>query len=340
MPVERLRHHGIDVTDPQQFRDIGYLCHLADPDGYVIELLQHKFDENHTPDVADPALALGAPPTLGQITIRVTHIERSLGFYRDFLGMELLSRQEVAPSEFTLYFLAYTDEAPPRSDLDAVENREWLWQRPYTTIELQHVWGRDRGDFSYRTEENSPLGFRGITIAAEDRSDFRREARKAGVDIETTPAPDRTARPPTPHHVRSGRHGHPHRRPDLTSVVGKDVEQAPEGIAHIEAPYAPGLGHGAVFHLMPRLDDAAMDLVQVVDLDRQVGYGRSRTAFRCDAHLRFCHGVRREGYDPPEIHHDVHVQDVPVERPGGGDVLGTDIRHDPLDCHDRLHQPN
>lgn len=194
---ERLRHHGVEVTDPHQFRDIGYLCHLADPDGYVIELLQHKFEENHTPGAADPALALGAPPTLGQITIRVTHIERSLGFYRDFLGMELLSRQEVAPSEFTLYFLAYTDEAPPRTDLDAVENREWLWQRPYTTIELQHVWGRDRGDFSYRTEESSPLGFRGITIAAEDRTDFRREARKAGVDIETVPR-------------RTGPQGRPH----------------------------------------------------------------------------------------------------------------------------------
>ena len=151
---ERLRHHGIEVTDPHQFRDIGYLCHLADPDGYVIELLQHKFAENHTPTVADPALALGAPPTLGQITIRVTDIERSLAFYRGFLGMDLLSRQVVEPSEFTLYFLAFTDEAQPRSDLDAVENREWLWQRPYTTIELQHVWGRDDGSFRYRTDEN------------------------------------------------------------------------------------------------------------------------------------------------------------------------------------------
>ena len=39
---------------------------------------------------------------------------------------------------FTLYFLADQRESPPQPDLEAVENRPWLWRRPYTVLELQH----------------------------------------------------------------------------------------------------------------------------------------------------------------------------------------------------------
>ena len=53
--------------------------------------------------------------------------------------MKLLSIQKVEAYGFTLYFLAFTDETPPNEDLNSIEIREWLWQRPYTTIELQHI---------------------------------------------------------------------------------------------------------------------------------------------------------------------------------------------------------
>ena len=55
--------------------------------------------------------------------------------------MKLLSIQKVEAYGFTLYFLAFTDETPPNEDLNSIEIREWLWQRPYTTIELQHIPG-------------------------------------------------------------------------------------------------------------------------------------------------------------------------------------------------------
>jgi hypothetical protein len=53
--------------------------------------------------------------------------------------MQLLSVQPVDGRDFTLYFLAHAGESPPDPDLEAVGNRPWLWQRPYTTLELQHV---------------------------------------------------------------------------------------------------------------------------------------------------------------------------------------------------------
>ena len=55
--------------------------------------------------------------------------------------MKLLSIQEVEPYGFTLYFLAFTLENPPEDNLHSVEIREWVWKRPYTTLELQHIPG-------------------------------------------------------------------------------------------------------------------------------------------------------------------------------------------------------
>lgn len=158
----RLLAAGVAVSEAAQFLDVGYLCHLHDYDGYCIELLQHDFAHNHKAVVANPGYELGNAPTLGQITLRISDAEASLHFYQDLLGMRLLSRQVVAAYQFTLYFLACTDDVPPNPDIDAVENREWLWQRPYTTLELQHVWRDDWQGLVRRTDADA--GFRQISI--------------------------------------------------------------------------------------------------------------------------------------------------------------------------------
>ena len=163
---EHLVDSGVTVSEPQQFLDIGYLCHLNDPIGYSIELLQHRFAENHQSCPPQPNYKLRSMPTFGQITLRVKDPDKSLNFYTEGLGMRLLSRQIVKPYQFTLYFLAYTEEQPSFPDLDDVRNREWLWQRPYTVLELQHVWGTEKGQVSYRTTPDS--GFERISIATTD----------------------------------------------------------------------------------------------------------------------------------------------------------------------------
>jgi len=161
MARERLIAAGIEVNKPTQFRDIGYLCHLADPSGYNIELLQHDFAANFCTARVDPQCPLGSIPTLGQITLRIKDPTPSLHFYCTLLGMKLLSRQVVSPYRFTLYFLACSDEQPPDADIDAIGNREWLWKRPYTSLELQHNWDTP-SDFRYSQQADNALGFRGI----------------------------------------------------------------------------------------------------------------------------------------------------------------------------------
>lgn len=133
--------HGVHVTQPRQFRDIGYLCHLNDPFGYSVELLQRDFQHNFCSEriksFLNPTFALRQQTHVGQITLRVSDIEKSLRFYESSLGMKLLSRQNI-PDMFDLYFLACTDEKPPSDNVNDVEIREWLWKRPYTTLELQY----------------------------------------------------------------------------------------------------------------------------------------------------------------------------------------------------------
>lgn len=138
---EQLRRAGIAITEPHQFQDIGYMCHFADPEGFQVELLQHTFQDKPRTATGDPAQHLGGGGQIGQITLRTDDIDAALGRYRTRRGMQLLSVQPVDGRDFTLYFLAHSDESPPDPDLEAVGNRPWLWQRPYTTLELQHVHG-------------------------------------------------------------------------------------------------------------------------------------------------------------------------------------------------------
>lgn len=129
---------GLPVSQPRQFRDIGYLCHLSDPAGFQIELLQHDFEANRAKNVGHPDRVLGGGARIGQITLRSGDIDATAKT-ADALGMRLLSVQPVSSLNFTLFFWAFTQENPPHADFEAVENREWLWKRPYTTLEIQHV---------------------------------------------------------------------------------------------------------------------------------------------------------------------------------------------------------
>lgn len=160
----RLQARGVDVSEPLQFEDIGYLCHLADPDGHVIELLQHRFAANYVPVTPRDDTPLGSDATFGQISLRVKNAETALDFYRERLGLTLLSRQSVPRRRFTLYFLSAVADTPPDPDLEAVANREWLWQRPYTTLELQHRWEAQDASAAWAPSDSAALGFAGMVI--------------------------------------------------------------------------------------------------------------------------------------------------------------------------------
>jgi len=187
-----------DGGNGSQFEDIGYVKHIADPQGFTIELLQTTFEnavagfekthgserrtqERSTFGVGSGLLGQTIPPVVGQVTLRVQDQQASIRFYEK-LGMELISIQPVDKYGFTLYFLApkqymqlvdgrFENGAiakPPvvsasgeGPDLYAVANREWVWQLPFTTLELQHRHGVSAAP---RQADADAAGFVSLTI--------------------------------------------------------------------------------------------------------------------------------------------------------------------------------
>lgn len=137
----QLVERGMVVTAPRQFREIAYLSHLADPEGHVIELIQHTFDGKPRTSAGDDTQPLGGGARLGLVTLRTNDMEAEKARVVGGLGMRYLSRQAISDLGFDLYFFAFTDDEPPVADINAVANREWLWQRPYTVLEFQHRTG-------------------------------------------------------------------------------------------------------------------------------------------------------------------------------------------------------
>lgn len=139
--VSYLRQRGSQVSDPRQFQEIGYLCHLRDPNGFPIELLQQGFEGNEKPLPPGVSHPIASQATLAHVTLRITDLAAAKQVCEERLGLRLMSVQPVdlPDRKFCLYFYAWSQEKLPDPDLEAVGNREWLWERPYTLLELQHI---------------------------------------------------------------------------------------------------------------------------------------------------------------------------------------------------------
>lgn len=164
LAVSQLMDKGVSVSAPQQFQDVGYVAHFADPEGFNIELIDHWFDGNRPAQKINRGY-LGGGAHLNLLTLRAAEITQ---LRRELItrGMKPLSVQPVDNYGFTLYFFGYTTEQSPGVDLVAIENREWLYQRPYTLLEIQHV----HGEVQLNRAQVGESGFAGVTVSDVHKS--------------------------------------------------------------------------------------------------------------------------------------------------------------------------
>lgn len=160
--IASLRSQGFSLADPYQFRDIGYMSKIEDPNGFVIELLQQGFEGNAKP--VGTGHPIGGHGILAHITLRVSDITAAQTFCEKTLGLRLISVQPVTEYGFCLYFYCWNEEPTPDPDLVSVDNREWLWRRPYTLLELQHLEAKGS---SVRKVEEFHAGFDGFAYGTE-----------------------------------------------------------------------------------------------------------------------------------------------------------------------------
>ncbi len=95
--------------------------------------------------------------------LRVGDLERSLAFYRDVLGMQLISRKDYPDGKFTLAFLGY-GKNPEQAE-----------------IELTHNWGV--------TSYELGNGFGHVALGVDDIHGACEKIRKAGGKITREPGP-------------------------------------------------------------------------------------------------------------------------------------------------------
>ncbi|CAF1170581.1 unnamed protein product [Rotaria sordida] len=149
-----LQSKQVNITDASQFEDIGYLCHLKDLNGFCIELLQHDFDTTFKAKINQKSkqppqdkFPLGYPSCIGQITLHANDMDKTQRFYQDLLD-------------------------PPKSDIkDVTVNREWLWKRPYTTLEIRHFHS-SRHIPPFKDLQENEIGFEGIRVMCNDLNTF------------------------------------------------------------------------------------------------------------------------------------------------------------------------
>lgn len=89
--------------------------------------------------------------------LRVGDLEKSISFYTEVLGMQLLRRKDYPDGKFTLAFVGYGDEAD------------------HTVIELTHNWGTDSYDLGD--------GYGHIALAVDDAAAACDEIRNRGGNV-------------------------------------------------------------------------------------------------------------------------------------------------------------
>ncbi|WP_350293721.1 VOC family protein [uncultured Croceitalea sp.] len=153
---EGLQEQNHTIGEPYQFGDIGYLSHTTDSENHQIEFIQKTFKNNTLEVTNSPEQKQTA---LGLLTIRTKDPLKSIKFYEDILGLKLLVRMYVTRTNgFTLYFLGDKSLQTPNPDIDALENREWMYQQSHLFIEIQHYWNSEYdAEFALKAKQNNGL---------------------------------------------------------------------------------------------------------------------------------------------------------------------------------------
>ncbi|XP_014251834.1 lactoylglutathione lyase [Cimex lectularius] len=120
-----------------------------------------------------------------QTMYRIKDPKKSLPFYTDVLGMTLLTKIDVEPMKFTLYFVGYEDQSEVPSD--NTERTQWALSRK-ATLELTHNWGTEDDDnLSYHNGNAEPRGFGHIGIHVPDVDAACDRFQKLGVEFVKKP---------------------------------------------------------------------------------------------------------------------------------------------------------
>ncbi|KLO15380.1 lactoylglutathione lyase [Schizopora paradoxa] len=148
--------------------NVNRVAFIKDPDGYWVEI----FEDPRSTTVQ--SVSNGNPIGLTDVSkykynhtmYRVKDAEKTLAFYQDILGMELVDK--MGGNDYTNYFLAYGKS----EDTSAEEKKTGIFQRE-GVLQLTHKHGTEQdAEFKYHVGNNVDEGIRGgfghIAIVVDD----------------------------------------------------------------------------------------------------------------------------------------------------------------------------
>ncbi len=129
--------------------------------------MQRHFEKANGAVETDGAATAGF--RLNHTMLRVKDPTASLDFYTRVLGMRLVRRLDFEEMRFTLYFLAFLDEAEAAQVPEADSDRsEYVFGRE-GVLELTHNWGTENDPAqAYHDGNVEPQGFGHIAICVPD----------------------------------------------------------------------------------------------------------------------------------------------------------------------------
>ena len=102
---------------------------------------------------------------MNQTMLRIKDPQKSLDFYQQVLGMQLLEQFDFPEMDFSLYFVGYPQGPIPK---DKAERAKWVFEQP-ALLELTHNYGTEaQAEFSYHNGNEEPRGFGHIGISVPD----------------------------------------------------------------------------------------------------------------------------------------------------------------------------
>ena len=158
------------------------IAFALDPDNYWVEIL--------TRSTAMPPTSVVGKPSFQQTMLRIKDPKKSLHFYRDLLGCELVSEHHFEQWKFSLYFLGTFPEGTalpddPKSD----EASQYARSVSSCLLELTHNWGtEDDPEFKHHNGNTDPRGFGHIGFLCDNLADRCEKLEKEhGVDFQKRP---------------------------------------------------------------------------------------------------------------------------------------------------------
>jgi len=133
------------------------IAFVLDPDGYWVELLSLKNNVEETEGVTTTD---NTTYRMNHTMLRVKDQEKSIAFYQDVMGMNLIRKRENPENGFNLIFLGYSE--PPQNTTNLGWDREGL-------LELTYNHGTEKdADFKYHNGNDQPQGFGHIAVTVDD----------------------------------------------------------------------------------------------------------------------------------------------------------------------------